>query len=60
MLFMSMAAYLNFQKKFERDVTYKTTFVIALSVFCPYLLKIYAIVAYIFKVLEQLSVYFVK
>jgi hypothetical protein len=55
-----MAAYLNFQKKFERDVTYKTTFVIALSVFCPYLLKIYAIVAYIFKVLEQLNVYFVK
>jgi hypothetical protein len=36
----------NFQKKIERDVYFKTIFVIALSVFCLYLLKMCAMVAY--------------
>jgi hypothetical protein len=38
---------INFQKKIERDVYFKTIFVIALSVFCLYLLKIWTMVAYI-------------
>jgi len=33
--------------KTERDVTFKTIFAIALSVFCLYLLKIWTMVAYI-------------
>jgi hypothetical protein len=34
--------------KTERDVTFKTVFAIALSVFCLYLLKICAMVTYIY------------
>ena len=36
-----------FRKKIERGVTYKTTFSMGLSAFCLYLLKLYAMVAYI-------------
>jgi hypothetical protein len=46
-LFLSMTGCRNFQKKIERDVTFKTIFAIALSVFCLYLLKICAMVAFI-------------
>ena len=46
-LFLSMTDCRNFQKKIERDVTFKTIFAIALSVFCLYLLKMCAMVAYI-------------
>jgi len=35
----------NFQKKIECGVTYKTTFLMALSAFCLYLLKLCAMVA---------------
>jgi hypothetical protein len=42
-----MAGCRNFQEKIERNATYKTTFAIAFSVFCLYLLKICALVAYI-------------
>jgi hypothetical protein len=40
-------AFVIFRKKIERDVTYKTTFSMALSAFCLYLLKLCAMVAYI-------------
>ena len=46
-LFLSMTGCRNFQKKIERDVTFKAIFAIALSVFCLYLLKICAMVAFI-------------